>query len=92
MVPSYLVNRQHVSIDGNDSEPVVIKHGVSWGSILESLSFILFINNLLFYGLSSQIDLYADDTTLTSSAQYKDTSSFSSYVENVCKKLSQHMK
>ena len=49
---SYLMNRQHVWIDGNDSEPVVIKHGVPWGSILESLSFILFINNLLFYGFN----------------------------------------
>ena len=55
---SYLINRQQVvSIDGSDSEPSVIKYGVPWGSILESLSFILFINNLLFYVLSSQIDL-----------------------------------
>lgn len=55
---SYLINRQQfVPIDGSDTEPSVIKHGVPWGSILESLSFILFINNLLFYVLSSQIDL-----------------------------------
>jgi len=47
---------------------VLIKHGVPQGSILGPLFFTVFINDLPLHVSSSEIDLYADDTTITSSA------------------------
>ena len=46
-----------------------MEHGVPQGSILGPLFFILFINDLPLH-VSSQVDLYADDTTLTASARF----------------------
>ena len=46
-------------------------HGVPQGSILGPLFFILFINNLPLH-VTSDFDLYADNTTVTASADYKE--------------------
>ena len=68
---SYLSGRgQFVCIDGKNSSLACVNHGVPQGSILGPLFFILFINDLPLY-ITAQTDLYADDTTITCSADYK---------------------
>ena len=68
---SYLSNRkQMVSLSGKESDLASLNHGVPHGSILGPLFFILFINELPLH-VTSQIHLYADDTTATSSADYR---------------------
>ena len=66
---SYLTNRrQLVSLAGKESDMATIVHGVPQGSILGPL---LFINDLPLHVSTSQVDLYADDTTLTASVDIK---------------------
>lgn len=68
---SYLNDRrQLVSLGGKQSSMTFVHHGVPQGSILGPLLFIAFINDLPLHVGSSMIDLYADDTTLTSSSNY----------------------
>lgn len=52
------------------SRVAFVRHGIPQGSILGPVLFIIFINDLPLYVTSSRIDLYADDTTLTSSTNY----------------------
>ena len=49
-----------------------MEHGVRQGSILGPLFFIIFINDLPLH-VSSQVDPYADDTTLTASAHFNNS-------------------
>ena len=57
---SYLSLRtQNLCIGNNISNPEPVKYGVSQGSI------IIFINDLPLENLTSEIDMYADDTTLS---------------------------
>ena len=66
---SYLVDRhQLVYLGGCVSDMALMKHGVPQASILDRLFFTVFINELPLHVSSSEIDLYADDTTITSSA------------------------
>ena len=68
---SYLTNRrQLVKLGDKQSNLANVPHGIPQGSILGPLLFIVFINDLPFHVTSSTIDLYADDTTLTSCANY----------------------
>ena len=68
---SYLRNRrQLVKLGDKHSNVVNVPHGIPQGCILGPLLFIVFINDLPFHVTSSTIDLYADDTTLTSCANY----------------------
>ena len=68
---SYLNDRQQVVKLGNKhSSAAFIRHGLPQGSILGPLLFITFINDLPLYVTSSNVDLYADDTTLTSSTKF----------------------
>ena len=70
---SYLGNRtQIVSFNGYCSEPLPISIGVPQGSILGPLMFLMFINDLPLAVENSQIELFADDTTIYLSD--KDTS------------------
>ena len=68
---SYLKDkRQFVKLGDKQSSVAIVRHGILQGSILGPLLFIVFINDLPLYVTSSRIDLYADDTTLTSSTNY----------------------
>ena len=68
---SYLRNRrQLVKVGDKHSNVANVPHGIPQGSILGPLLFIVFVNDLPFHVTSSTIDLYADDTTLTSCANY----------------------
>ena len=68
---SYLKDRrQLVKLGDKQSSVAIVRHGIPQGSILGPLLFIVFINDLPLYVTSSRIDLYADDTTLTSSINY----------------------
>lgn len=61
---SYLKERSHcVKVKDSISSPTPISHGVPQGSIVGPLLFILFINDLPL-STTSNIDMYADDSTL----------------------------
>ena len=61
-----LTNRkQRVVLNGQSSSWANVKAGVSQGSILGLLLFLIYINDLA-DGLSSNIKLFADDTSLFS--------------------------
>ena len=62
---SYLLNRkQKVVINNIESTTENIVCGVPQGSILGSLLFLMFINDLPLYTDNANTDLYADDTTI----------------------------
>ena len=61
--------KQVVHLGGKESSEVPMEHGVPQGSILGPLYFILFMNDLPLL-VSSQVNPYADDTTLTASAHF----------------------
>ena len=68
---SYLKDkRQFVKLGDKQSSVAIVRHGILQGSILSPLLFFVFINDLPLYVSSSRINLYADDTTLTSSTNY----------------------
>ena len=62
--------RQLVKLGDKQSNVANVPHGVPQGSILGPLLCIIFINDLPFHVNSSTIDLYTDDTTLTSGANF----------------------
>lgn len=69
---SYLTGRKLVvHLDGKESSEALMEHGIPQGSILGPLLFILFINDLPLH-VSSQVDFYADNTTLTAPAHFND--------------------
>ena len=60
---SYLTGRtQSISVNGTISEPMPIQFGVSRGSVLGPLPFIMYINNLPLAVRACSMELYADDT------------------------------
>ena len=62
--------RQLVNLRDKQSNAAIVPHGFPQGSILGRLLVIVFINHLSFHVTSSRIDLYADDTALTSCTNY----------------------
>ena len=68
---SYLSQRKQVVQLGNTtSSEMFIMNGVHQGLILGPLSFLLFINDLALH-IPSQTDLFADDTSIMESANYR---------------------
>ena len=69
LIKNYLSGRsQFVSIDGFQSVARKVTCGVPQGSVLGPLLFNVFINDLPAAIKHSIVDIYADDTTLSSSA------------------------
>ncbi len=67
---SYLYARnQCTSFKGKLSDKLSIKTGVPQGAILGPLLFIIFINDLPLVATQSEVDMYADDSTVTSTAK-----------------------
>ena len=66
LLTSYLKGRRSsVVIGGVQSEYRLITHGVPQGSVLGPLLFIIFVNDLPNSVSQSTVDIYADDTTLS---------------------------
>jgi hypothetical protein len=66
LLESYLSNRkQQIKINGILSSWSDIQKGVPQGSILESLLFNVFINDILYFVLKGTLYSYADDNTLS---------------------------
>ena len=62
---SYLSNRtQRCCINGSLSDALVLVRGVPQGSILGPILFSLYINDLPIGISNSNVDIYADDTTI----------------------------
>ena len=69
---SYLSERkQFISLRKTTSKQLTVKQGVPQGSILGPVLFLLFVNDMPLHVQKSTMDIYADDTTLSLSSNWK---------------------
>ena len=69
---SYLFERkQFISLGKTRSKQLTVKQGVLQGSILSPVLFLLFVNDMPLHVQKSTMDIYADDTTLSLSSNWK---------------------
>lgn len=69
---SYLSERrQFITLGKTTSEQLSIKQGVPQGKILGPVLFLSFVNDMPLHVRKSTMDIYADDTTLSSSSNWK---------------------
>jgi len=86
-ISSYLTERhQAVRVDHCYSDFISCNVGVPQGSTLGPLLFLIFVNDLPLY-LSCDLEMYADDCTLSSSG--KSTAEISQTLSNNCQKVSE---
>ena len=72
----YLSERkQFITLGKVKSEQLSVKQGVSQGSILGLVLFLLFVNDMPLHVHKTTVDIYADDSTLSSSSNWKTISS-----------------
>ena len=70
---SYLHQRkQCVQLSGARSKMREICHGIPQGSTLGPLFYVIFIDDLPLHIGNAELDLYADDITISKSADYKE--------------------
>ena len=68
----YLSERkQFISLGKTTSKQLTVKQGVPQGSILGPVLFLLFVNDTPLLVQKSTMDIYADDTTLSLSSNWK---------------------
>ena len=73
---SYLSDRwQCVRVNGCTSSLLPINQGIPQGTIIGPMLFLLFINDIPLHIQNSNIDIYADDVTLTSCSKWNNISS-----------------
>ena len=88
LLTSYLKGRRSsVVIGGVQSEYRLITHGVPQGSVLGPLLFIIFVNDLPNSVSQSTVDIYADDTTLSTSNVVSDLPVIQQRLQNDINKI-----
>ena len=88
ILTNYLRGRRSaVVIDGVQSEYRLITHGVPQGSVLGPLLFIIFTNDLPQSVSRSILDIYGDDTTLSTSVAVSDLPTLQQRLQNDINKI-----